>query len=188
LTTPEDFVECVNAVALRRDQDAFTRLFDHFAPRINSYLQRYGADMALAEEITQDVMITLWRKAEQFDSKKSSLSTWLFRIARNRRIDMLRRNRVDYVDPSEPSLVVADDLNIETQFDLQQREDAMREALKSLPPEQLTLVRLSFFENMSHSEISEKTGLPLGTVKSRIRLSFTRLRRALEASGVLEAS
>lgn len=187
MTTPDDFVELVRAVASRRDRDAFTRVFDHFAPRINGYLQRFGADAAMAEEITQDVMVTLWRKAEQFDPAKSSLSTWLFRIARNRRIDMLRRNRVDYLDPSEPALAPADELNMEVQLDLQQREDAVREALASLPPEQLTLVRLSFFENLSHSEIAERTGLPLGTVKSRIRLSFTRLRRTLEAGGVLEA-
>ena len=78
----------MEAVARRRDREAFTRLFDHYAPRINSYLMRIGCDGALAEELTQDVMVTLWRKAELFDPAKSSLATWLYRIARNRRIDV----------------------------------------------------------------------------------------------------
>lgn len=183
----EDFASLVRAVAQRQDREAFTRLFDHFAPRVNGYLQRFGADVALAEEITQEVMVTLWRKASLFDPAKSSLSTWLFRIARNRRIDAMRRNRVDYLDPNEPALAPSDDTDLEAALDSSQREDAVRLAMASLPAEQLQLVRLAFFESLSHSEIAERTGLPLGTVKSRIRLAFTRLRRTLESGGVVEA-
>jgi RNA polymerase sigma-70 factor (ECF subfamily) len=148
---------------------------------------RLGTDAALAEEIVQDVMSTLWRKAALFDPSKSSLSTWLYRIARNRRIDIARRERGDF-DPDEPMLQPAAAPDLDQLVDIQQREEAVRAVLTSLPPEQLDLVKLAFFEGLSHSQISETTGLPLGTVKSRIRLAFTRLRRMLEAEGVVEAT
>lgn len=179
----------VATVAATRDRDAFTRLFDFYGPRINAYVLRLGCDRALAEEITQDVMVALWRKAHLFEPAKSSLATWLFRIARNRRIDLVRRDRVDYVDPDDFMLDVPDESNrdAEGRLDAQRRDDVLRAAMAALPAEQLTLVRFAFFESLSHSEIAEKTGLPLGTVKSRIRLAFTRLRRALESNGVVEA-
>lgn len=178
----------VAAVAEKRDREAFARLFDHFAPRLAAYLQRLGVEATHAEELTQEVMVTLWRKAGQFDPAKSSVGTWLYRIARNRRIDALRRDRLDFVDPLEPGQDVSDDSSdTERALDLSQREDMLRTALESLPPEQLSLVKLAFYEGLSHSEIAERSGLPLGTVKSRIRLAFTRLRRQLEANGVVEA-
>jgi len=181
--------ELVLAVATKRDQDAFTRLFDHFAPRINAYLVRLGLDRAGAEEITQDVMVTLWRKAALFDPAKSSVATWLYRIARNKRIDWQRRDRVNYVDPDSQILTEAVDMHsppADTLFDTHARDDQIRAALAVLPEEQLLLVRLAFYEALSHSEIAARTGLPLGTVKSRIRLAFSRLRRSLEAQGIIE--
>jgi RNA polymerase sigma factor (sigma-70 family) len=187
VSNPAEFAAWVADVAVRRDRDAFTRLFDHFAPRLNAYLMRLGTDAAMAEEIVQDVMSTLWRKAALFDPAKSSLSTWLYRIARNRRIDLARRDKGQF-DPDEPMLQPAATPDLDKLVDIQQREEAVRAALTSLPGEQLELVRLAFFDGMSHSQISEATGLPLGTVKSRIRLAFTRLRRMLEAEGVVEAT
>jgi RNA polymerase sigma-70 factor (ECF subfamily) len=187
LTAQNEFVALVTAVAERRDREAFTRLFDHFAPRLNGYLLRLGTDSGTAEEVTQEVMVTLWRKASLFDPQKSSLTTWLYRVARNRRIDRLRRGKLEFLDTNDPVLEHADDTDLDAQVDLAQREEAVRKALGSLPDEQLALVRLAFFDGLSHSEISERTGLPLGTVKSRIRLGFTRLRRTLEAGGVVEA-
>jgi RNA polymerase sigma factor (sigma-70 family) len=183
--------ELVAAIAARRDQAAFTRLFDHFAPRINAYLLRLGLDRAAAEEIAQDVLGVLWRKAALFDPQKSSLATWLYRIARNRRIDWHRRQRVMYVDPASLRLTeVADGASpaADTALDVRLREDHVHTALSILPEQQLLLIRLAFFDGLSHSEIAEKTGIPLGTVKSRIRLAFSRLRRSLEAHGVVEAS
>ena len=178
----------VAAVASLRDREAFTRLFDFYGPRINAYLIRLGCDRALAEEVVQDTMVSLWRKAHLFEPEKSSLATWLYRIARNRRIDLLRRDRVDYVDPDSFALDIPDEsAGADQLIDAQSRDDVLRAAMQGLPPEQLLLVRMAFFESLSHSEIAEKTGLPLGTVKSRIRLAFTRLRRALEANGVVEA-
>lgn len=183
---PSEHAALVAAVAQTRDRDAFARLFDHFAPRLTAYLLRQGADAALAEEIVQDAMVTLWRKAALFDPAKSSLTTWLYRIARNRRIDLMRRDRSTPVEPENPIFDVADTTDIEGEFDAGQREAAVRVAMESLPEEQRVLVVLAFFDGLSHSEIAERTGLPLGTVKSRIRLAFTRLRRTLEAGGVVE--
>lgn len=187
LSSHAELVAWVTAVAQQRDRDAFVRLFDHFAPRLTAYLQRLGVEATFAEELTQEVMVTLWRKADQFDASKSSVATWLYRIARNRRIDALRRDRLDFVDPLEPGQDVPDDSDTERSLDMVQREDFLRTAMESLPPEQLSLVKMAFYEGLSHSEIAERASIPLGTVKSRIRLAFTRLRRQLEIAGVVEA-
>ncbi len=187
MTSHCELATWVAAVADHRDREAFTRLFDHFAPRLHAYLLRLGTEAAAAEEITQDAMIALWRKASLFDEAKSSVATWLYRVARNRRIDLMRRNRLDLLDGQDPALEIIVGLDLDHYVEIQQREEAIRTAMDRLPLEQLSLVRLAFFDELSHSEISERTGLPLGTVKSRIRLAFTRLRRALEADGVVEA-
>lgn len=184
----EHWATLVEAVARRRDRQAFTEIFDYFTPRLEAYLARLGLDSGAAEEIAQDVMITLWRKAELFDPVKSSLATWLYRIARNRRIDLARRDRTDYVDPQSPQMLeIAADGRIDAELDGQLRDDAVRARIGELPAEQGDLVRLAFYEGLSHSQIAERTGLPLGTVKSRLRLAFTRLRRALEAEGISES-
>lgn len=177
----------LEAVAANADRDAFAQLFDHFGPRLKAYLMRIGADESMAEEVTQDVMVTLWRKAALFDRSKSSVATWLFRIARNRRIDVLRRKRAITVDTE--TMVIEDESlpdPVET-LDEEKRQGRIRTALKQLPPEQLQLVELAFFTELSHSQISEETGLPLGTVKSRIRLAFGRLRRILEDDDGVDA-
>lgn len=179
----------MRAVAERRDRAAFTEIFDHFTPRLESYLQRLGLDAGAAEEIAQEVMVTLWRKAEMFDPGKSSVATWLYRIARNRRIDLSRRNRMDYVDPQSPAILdIAEERRFETEIDDFQRDDAVRDLIVDLPAEQQALVRLAFYDGLSHAEIAARTKLPLGTVKSRLRLAFTRLRRALEASGISQVT
>lgn len=187
MLSPSEFAVLVAAITETRDRQAFARLFEFFAPRLQAYLMRQGADAAQAEEIAQDTMVILWRKSALFDPTKSSLSTWLYRIARNRRIDLLRRDRTTLVEPDDPVFDVVDETDIEGEMDATQRESAVRVAMDDLPEEQLSLVRLAFFEGLSHSQISEITGLPLGTVKSRIRLAFTRLRRTLESGGVVEA-
>lgn len=187
MINPEEMARLAASIAKDRDRAAFERLFDHFAPRINGYLQRLGADSGAAEDIAQDVMSTLWRKAALFDPAKSSLATWLFRVARNRHIDGLRHNRVDILDEREPTLQPSVSPNPFDTIAVQKRDEAVRLALEELPGEQLDLVRLAFFEQLSHSEIATRTGLPLGTVKSRLRLAFTRLRKALETSGVIDA-
>lgn len=184
---PAETARLVALVAAERDREAFAALFDHYAPRLAAYLQRIGAEQALAEEVAQDTMLALWRKAAQFDPAKSSVGTWLYRIARNRRIDLLRRARGGTVDIEETAPQVDDAPRPDEALDTREREAFVRRAMATLPPEQSSLVRLAFFEGHSHSEIATETGLPLGTVKSRIRLAFSRLKRSLEAEGVVEA-
>lgn len=177
----------LEAVAKNQDRSAFAELFNHFGPRVKAYLIRLGSDDTMAEEVTQDVMVTVWRKAALFDRSKSSAATWLFRIARNRRIDMLRRKRTVNVDTET---MVIEDENLpdpnET-LDEDKRQARIRKALAQLPEQQLQLVELAFFTELSHSQIAEETGLPLGTVKSRIRLAFGRLRRVLEEDDQVDA-
>ncbi len=170
----------VEAVAKDRSRVAFAHLFDYFAPRVKGYIIRLGADPAGAEEIVQDVMLTVWRKAEQFDSRQASASTWLFTIARNRRIDILRRERHPGFDPDDPMFVPESDPAPDDAVVAGQREARLHAAMVDLPNEQRDLLHLAFFQGLSHREIAEQTGIALGTVKSRLRLAFTRLRQALE--------
>jgi RNA polymerase sigma factor (sigma-70 family) len=182
----EELAELVERVAASRDRQAFIRLFDHYAPRINAYLLRIGAGSGIAEELTQEVMVTLWRKAALFDRRKSSLGTWLFRIARNRRIDAVRRERLGVLDEHDPAFQPSEPVDADEMLDGQRREERVRSALATLPQEQRELVELAFFRGLTHSQIADETGVPLGTVKSRIRLAFTRLRRVLEADAQVD--
>lgn len=179
----ERFVRLASAVAERRDQTAFAELFDYFAPRLKSYLMRLGMEPGQAEELTQEVMIVLWHKAGLFDPVKSSLSTWLFRIARNRRIDAFRRDKSALLDADDPALQPSQPESADDIVEADERDERVRRAMLDLPDEQAELVKQAFFLGRSHSQIAEDTGLPLGTVKSRIRLAFSRLRRSLESDG-----
>ena len=168
-------------IAREQDRGAFAQLFGYFAPRLKSFLMRSGLPDSVAEEVTQEVMITVWRKAPTFDPSRAGVSTWVFTIARNQRIDHLRRNRVqttdlpsdldDEVDPAQ----FGEDFAITTE-----REVLVRTALGNLPPEQATIVRLSFFAEKPHAEIARELGIPLGTVKSRVRLALNRLRLEMD--------
>lgn len=172
--------DCVEAIAVSQSREAFSELFAFFAPRVKSYLLRIGTDEPLAEELAQEVMVTVWRKAEQYDRKQASVSTWIFRIARNRRIDAHRRSSKKELEPTEPSLQPPEIQTPEVLTGRGQEQVIVREALDQLPPEQYQLLQAAFYEGLSHSEIAKKYDIPLGTVKSRIRLAFNRLRGALE--------
>ena len=187
VTTPDEFADLVMAVATKRDRTAFARLFDFYTPRVYAYLLRLRLDPGVADELTQDVMTTLWQKAELFDRTKSSVGTWLFRIAHNRRIDVHRRSREDAVPEPRPTDTPDPSPAPDDSLDMSRREASIRGALGLLPEEQLDLIRLAFFEGLSHGDIASQTGLPLGTVKSRLRLAFSRLRRSLEQGGVTES-
>ena len=180
----QHFTALAVAVACDRDQTAFSELFDFFAPRLKSFLMRQNAGVTEAEEVVQEVMVILWQKAHLYDPEKSSLSTWLFRIARNRRIDVARRQRNGALDAHEPLLLPTAPPAPDQLIESEDREQIVRTALAKLPVEQVTLIRMAFFFGQSHSEISAATGLPLGTVKSRIRLAFGKLRAMLEEGGV----
>ncbi|MGI9400736.1 MAG: sigma-70 family RNA polymerase sigma factor [Rhizobiaceae bacterium] len=174
-------------IAQSQDTAAFARLFDHFAPRINAYMRKLRLDTSEAEEITQEVMFTLWHKAGMFDPSKSNLSTWLFRIARNRRIDRARRDRSGDIDMTDPSLMPEPEPLPDAEIDVMQREAVLRNAMEELPAEQFEIIRMAFFLGLSHSQIAEETSLPIGTVKSRIRLAFARLRSTLEDDPAIDS-
>jgi RNA polymerase sigma-70 factor (ECF subfamily) len=180
-TRPNDANDAalVAAVARDRDRDAFTRLYDCFAPRVKRLLLQSGLDSGVAEDLAQEVMVKLWQRAHQFDPAKSSLSTWLFRIARNARIDYFRRQRGDAPIEADALSVPDDSQAPDDALNAAQWEDRVRAALTNLPAEQFAMITLAFFDGLSHSEIAERTGLKLGTVKGRIRLALTRLRRDL---------
>jgi RNA polymerase sigma-70 factor (ECF subfamily) len=164
-------------VAQTRDRAAFAALFAHFAPRIKAYLMRLGAPSALADDLAQETMLSLWRKAHLFDPAKASAATWLFTIARNLRIDAIRREKRPELDPVgfQPEAPPdADDA-----MTLAAGEGQLRAALKHLPPDQIAVIEQSFFADKPHSQIALELGIPLGTVKSRLRLAMARLKSAL---------
>lgn len=179
-TVRDRFASCVEQIAATRSRAAFSELFEYFAPRVKSYLVRLGSDPSSAEEIMQEVMLNVWRKAGQYDRKQASVSTWLFRIARNRRIDSLRRNNRPELDAKDPMLQPAEVEQPDITVNRAQLEVKVRDVIETLPEEQLVLLKAAFYEGLSHSEIAKKFDLPLGTVKSRIRLAFMRLRGPLE--------
>lgn len=172
--------ELVEAIARSGDKAAFGELFAHFAPRVKGYLTRIGADGGLAEELAQEVMLTVWRKAAMFDRAQASVSTWIFTIARNRRIDAVRRARRPEFDPEDPLLVPEPEIAPDDAMTAMQREERLKVAIEKLPAEQKALLEEAFFKSKSHREIADETGIPLGTVKSRLRLAFGRLRAALD--------
>ncbi|MEZ6029826.1 MAG: sigma-70 family RNA polymerase sigma factor [Hyphomonadaceae bacterium] len=174
------FADLLSAVAMQQDRAAYAELFAYYAPRVKSYLMRLGADGAQAEEIAQDVMVTVWRKASLFDRNQASVSTWIFRIARNRRIDVFRRTRRPALDPEETMILPATIEAPEERVEAMETETRVRAAMEGLPEEQVSLLRLAFYEGLSHSEIAGKLDLPLGTVKSRIRLAFAKMKARLD--------
>lgn len=180
LPSAPDFADCIRAVAERGDRAAFGTLFEHFGPRLKSYFMRSGMAAAQAEDIAQDVMLAVWRKAGQFDASRASASTWIFVIARNLRIDLYRRQKSEQMALSEEPLETLDmSAPAIDPLDTMDRETRVRAALAQLPSEQQSVIRLSFFSDTPHGEIAAKLGLPLGTVKSRIRLAAARLREIL---------
>ena len=177
--TNEEMCGLVEAVAARRDREAFARLFKHFAPRLKGFGLRRGTDAASSEELAQETMLTVWRKAETFDANRATVSTWIFTIVRNKRIDLFRREAYPEADLSEAAETVYEGAAADDEFARVKSSEALRAALQILPAEQLGVLQKAFFEDKSHSVIAVELGLPLGTVKSRIRLALARLRGAL---------
>ena len=169
----------VTSVGRVRDEAAFKELFDHFAPRVKGYLMRHGAGAAAAEDLAQEAMLILWRKAGMFDPEKASASTWVFTIARNLRIDEIRRERRPEIDADDPSLRPETERVADERIDWAQAEGRLQKALVALPRDQAQVIELSFLADKAHSAIAAELGLPLGTVKSRIRLAMAHLRIAL---------
>jgi len=178
----DDWSRLLRAVAERQDREAFARLFEHFAPRIKRHLMQGGSPEMQAEELAQEAFVAVWRKAAQFDPAQAAAATWIFTIARNLRVDLLRRRQgiealdeafdFDGLDGEAPSA--------EDRLHAARLTERLGHALAQLPPEQRQVLRLSYFEDEPHSRIAAALGIPLGTVKSRMRLAVAQLRRLLE--------
>jgi RNA polymerase sigma-70 factor, ECF subfamily len=178
-STTLGFARHLKAVVERRDQTSFIALFDYYAPRVKAYLKRLGAADGLAEDLAQEVMLTVWRKAASYDPAKAAVGTWIFTIARNLRIDALRRDRRPELDPDDPALAPEAMPRPDEEIDAHRQQERVRTALRELPEEQVKVVTMAFYDGKSHGEIATQLAIPLGTVKSRLRLAFRRVRGIL---------
>lgn len=172
------WVEELVAIRDLRDETAFVRVFEHFGPRVKAFLMKAGMDAALAEECAQEALVTVWNKSHLYDASRASPSTWIFTIARNKKIDVLRKQK----RPEPEDLVWGPEAEPEQEdiIGLQQESEHLGRALRDLPSKQRDLIEKAYFGELSHSEIAEQTGLPLGTIKSRIRLALERLRHQMK--------
>ncbi len=174
----QDWAQVIARIRDKRDRAAFQRLFSHFAPRVKAFLMKSGTDASLAEECAQEVMATLWQKAHMFDPARASAATWIFTIARNRRIDAIRKQRRP--EPEELPWGPEQEPDQADALALQQESEKLGAAIAQLPEKQKDLIEKAYFGDLTHSEIAEETGLPLGTIKSRIRLALDRLRHQMK--------
>ncbi|WP_254790026.1 sigma-70 family RNA polymerase sigma factor [Variovorax sp. OV329] len=185
LPSTEQLSELLVAVGQRGDRQAFAALFKHFAPRIKSYLVRSGSSDAQAEEFAQEAMVNVWRRAASFDPDQAAASTWIFAVARNLRVDHFRRlgHRMEQTGLAADEGSGAEEADEaptpEARLFGLQCERGVRAALATLPPEQQQVLKLSFYEEHPHAVIAAELGIPLGTVKSRVRLALGQLRRKL---------
>ncbi|HEV2502727.1 MAG TPA: sigma-70 family RNA polymerase sigma factor [Mesorhizobium sp.] len=175
-----DPARLITRIAATQDREAFAAMFAFYAPRVKAMMMRRGASADRAEDLAQETLLRLWRKAGQFDPARASASAWVYAIARNVSVDIIRREGRAAVWLEEQDEPDDEDLNEPEQHLLiAEREGLVRSTMATLPEEQIRVIRLSFFDGLAHSEIAELLGIPLGTVKSRIRLALQRLRDRL---------
>jgi RNA polymerase sigma-70 factor (ECF subfamily) len=177
----DEMKQWLKAIAEQQDRGAFGRLFQYFAPRIASFMERSGLSGAEAEEISQETMVAVWRKAALYDPTQAGVSTWVFTIARNLRVDLARKaSRASAGVAALGDLPVRLEVSVEDMALASERDARVRSAMATLSPEQATVLRLSFFAEKPHAEIARELSLPLGTVKSRTRLAMAKIRAILE--------
>ena len=184
LRSPSDPIGAHHAALIHRvsengDKSAFADLYTYYAPRLKTYLRRLGSSDAAAEEVVQDVMLQVWRKAALFDPNRAAVTTWIFTIARNKRIDALRRERRPELEVGDPGSAIFDAPPAERALELASDSERLQDALQTLPEPQATVISMSFLEDKTHNMIADELDIPLGTVKSRLRLAFRRLRIVL---------
>ena len=175
----EEGARLLERIATHRDRDAFVCLYELFAPRLKSFLMGRKLDEQAAEDLLQEVMLKIWRKAGSYNAAKARVSTWIFTVARNSHIDKIRRQKVIELDADDHLPQMVDDNETDELVAAGQTADAVRQAIDSLRPELSEVISKAFLEEMSHTEVAEALGLPLGTVKSRIRLAVSKLRQSL---------
>lgn len=174
-----DFALLITQVAQHQDRKAFAQLFTHFAPRVKTYMLRLGATPQAAEELSQETLLTLWRKASLFNPEGASASGWIYTIARNLRRDRLRRENHPAELMPDLGVLIEEVAQPDATFDIVDLEARVRHAVSQLSEDQKRVVQLSFFEDRPHAEIASALQIPLGTVKSRIRLAMKHLRSHL---------
>jgi RNA polymerase sigma-70 factor (ECF subfamily) len=179
------FIGALAKVAESQDIGSFKKIFDYFSPRLKSFLMRSGADEAIAEEIIQETMAIIWTKADYYDPKMASPSTWIYTIARNKKIDILRKSRKAILEDIDTAVLPPVESKADENIEHDQKFEMITQYLDDLPEDQLNLLKMNFFEEKSHGEISEITKIPLGTVKSRIRLALEKIRGKLEKDGTM---
>jgi len=175
----QKMVTLIALVAEKRDRTAFMQIFRYFSPRVKGFLVGRGLTPHAADDVLQEVMLAIWNKAQSYDPQKAAISTWIFTIARYKYIDRLRRESRHQADSDDLDLKPSDAPIADDDVLQDQRQNAVQAAIASLPADQQSVIFLSFIKGLAHSEIAEQLGLPLGTVKSRIRRAFARLREEL---------
>ena len=176
----DELALCLKSIGKSQDRQAFSIVFKYFAPRLKSFLIKAGSTESQAEEVIQEVMIAVWTKAATYDNNKSSVSTWVYTIARNKRIDKIRKERRHYLSESDEGLEIPVASTQENEIFSEQLSSSLKKYMSNLPEEQSKLLKLSYFYNKTHADISEELRIPLGTVKSRIRLALTKMRHLVE--------
>lgn len=172
---PTNWADDMDSVARLRDRDCFMRIYDYFMPRLCVYLRGLGAPDAVAEEMAQECLLRLWLRAAEYDAAQGALSTWLYRIARNLQIDRIRRERSWMQVQAAVEDAAAVDVIERSSAEQFADQARLRQRINELPAVQARLVRMSYFEAKSHSEIAQALGMPLGTVKSHLRRAFLQL-------------
>jgi RNA polymerase sigma-70 factor (ECF subfamily) len=179
MSEPATQAKLIVAIAREQDRTAFKSLFEFYAPRIKTWLIRRGAPPDLAEETAQDALLTVWKKATLFDPSRATAAAWIFTIARNLRIDRVRRDTREQLNAAY-ELQTSDEAERPDEiFDADEAGERVRAALGVLSEEQMQVVQLSFFEGRAHNDIAQVLKIPLGTVKSRLRLAMQNLRQRL---------
>ena len=182
LNSDDELRHCIKAVGKNQDKQAFGIIFKYFAPRLKSFLIKAGSTESQSEEVIQEVMIAVWTKAATYDNSKSSVSTWIYTIARNKRIDKIRKERRHYLSESDEGLEIPVDSTQEKEILSSQLSSSLKKYMSNLPEEQSKLLQMSYYYNKTHADISEELKIPLGTVKSRIRLALTKMRHLVEVN------
>jgi RNA polymerase sigma-70 factor (ECF subfamily) len=182
INADDELTLSVELIGKNQDKLAFNNIFRYFAPRLKSFLIKAGSTDSQAEEVIQEVMIAVWTKSSTYDSSKSSVSTWIYTIARNKRIDKIRKEKRHYLSESDEGLEIPVDSTQEKEIFSAQISNSLKNYMSNLPEEQSKLLKLSYFYNKTHADISEELKIPLGTVKSRIRLALTKMRHLVEVN------
>ncbi|MEP3475135.1 MAG: sigma-70 family RNA polymerase sigma factor [Rhodomicrobiaceae bacterium] len=175
-----DHHKLLELIALNRDKEAFEQLFIYFAPRVKAVLMKQSSDANTAEDLMQETMLTVWNKADKFSKYRGSVSAWIFTIARNKRIDGYRKQGTKHYLDIEDIELTDDAMGSEEILISNERDKMVTDISNTLPIEQKEIIEMSFVKELSQTEISKKLGIPLGTVKSRMRLAYEKIRKSVE--------